>query len=218
MITSKGFQSDPVGEETKHNLEIVSTSTRRQIGQLRVNDEIPLSLLSLSSILQLLDSTYDGCSIYDNRHGLESARPGCSAQRSVRDGRAGRRRQRHVRSVRGVRVKEGDQAKTKSHAHVADAEQRESTSFELVEKREEKRRVRTDGQSGTLRKLNAIVIPIVYSDKFYKDVLAPELDAVNKLIYYGDIPVGACCCRFDHLGSGSGSASTPPTLVILTLA
>lgn len=36
-------------------------------------------------------------------------------------------------------------------------------------------------QSGTLRRINSVVIPIVYSDKFYKDVLAPELDDINKL-------------------------------------
>ena len=64
MFTSKGFQSDPVGEETKHTLEIVSTSTRRQIGQLRVNDEIPLSLLSLYSFLQLLDTRHTMTAVY----------------------------------------------------------------------------------------------------------------------------------------------------------
>ncbi|KAK8853361.1 hypothetical protein IAR55_004065 [Kwoniella newhampshirensis] len=69
--------------------------------------------------------------------------------------------------------------------------------------------------SGTLRKLNSVVIPIVYSDKFYKDVLDPTLDDVNKLIYYADIPVGAICCRFENLSKG---AKDPPTLVILTLA
>jgi hypothetical protein len=36
-------------------------------------------------------------------------------------------------------------------------------------------------QSGTLRKLNSVVLPIVYSEKFYKDVLDPSLDDINKL-------------------------------------
>ena len=36
-------------------------------------------------------------------------------------------------------------------------------------------------QSGTLRKINSVVIPIVYSEKFYKDVLDPSLDDINKL-------------------------------------
>ncbi|RSH91412.1 hypothetical protein EHS25_009711 [Saitozyma podzolica] len=74
----------------------------------------------------------------------------------------------------------------------------------------------TVNNSGTLRKLNSVVIPIVYSEKFYKDVLDPSLDDINKLIYYADIPVGACCCRFENLASSS--KEKPPTLVILTLA
>ena len=36
-------------------------------------------------------------------------------------------------------------------------------------------------QSGTLRKLNSVVIPIVYSEKFYKDVLDPSLEDINKI-------------------------------------
>ncbi|WVW86340.1 hypothetical protein I302_108384 [Kwoniella bestiolae CBS 10118] len=73
----------------------------------------------------------------------------------------------------------------------------------------------TVNNSGTLRRMNSVVIPIVYSDKFYKEVRDPLLDDVNKLIYYADIPVGAICCKFDNLSKGS---KQPPTLVILTLA
>ncbi|WVO18480.1 hypothetical protein L204_106197 [Cryptococcus depauperatus] len=73
----------------------------------------------------------------------------------------------------------------------------------------------TVNNSGTLQKLNSVVIPIAYSNKFYKDMLDPLLDDVNKLIYYADIPVGAICCKFDNLAKGS---KEPPTLVILTLA
>ncbi|ORX39413.1 hypothetical protein BD324DRAFT_649488 [Kockovaella imperatae] len=74
----------------------------------------------------------------------------------------------------------------------------------------------TVNNSGTLRKLNSVVIPIVYSDKFYKDVLDPSLDDINKIVYYADIPVGAICCRFDN--QASTSKEKPPTLIILTLA
>ncbi|WVQ74344.1 hypothetical protein IAR50_003944 [Cryptococcus sp. DSM 104548] len=73
----------------------------------------------------------------------------------------------------------------------------------------------TPHNSGTLRKINSVVIPIVYSDSFYKDMLDPLLDDANKLIYYADIPVGAICSKFDNLKKGS---KEPPTLVILTLA
>ncbi|WWC72180.1 uncharacterized protein I206_106140 [Kwoniella pini CBS 10737] len=73
----------------------------------------------------------------------------------------------------------------------------------------------TINNSGTLRRIYSVVIPIIYSDKFYKEVRDPLLDDVNKLIYYADIPVGAICCKFDNLAKGS---KEPPTLVILTLA
>jgi len=66
-----------------------------------------------------------------------------------------------------------------------------------------------------LRKINSVVLPIVYSEKFYKDVLDANLEDINKLIYYTDIPVGAICCRFDNLASTS--KEKPATLVILTL-
>ncbi|OCF34217.1 acetyltransferase [Kwoniella heveanensis BCC8398] len=73
----------------------------------------------------------------------------------------------------------------------------------------------TVNNAGTLRRINSVVIPIVYSDKFYKEVRDPLLDDVNKLIYYADIPVGAICCRFENLAK---SSKEPATLVILTLA
>ncbi|RSH86202.1 uncharacterized protein EHS24_004433 [Apiotrichum porosum] len=79
----------------------------------------------------------------------------------------------------------------------------------------------TPNNSGTLRKINSVVLPIVYSEKFYKqDVLDATLDDINKLgkfthFYYADIPVGACCCRIENMAKG---AKQPPTLAILTLA
>jgi len=50
---------------------------------------------------------------------------------------------------------------------------------------------------GTLRKLNQVLFPIKYSDKFYKDVLLPEHQEFCKLVYYNDIPVGTICCRIE---------------------
>ena len=46
-----------------------------------------------------------------------------------------------------------------------------------------------------LRKLNQVVFPVSYNDKFYKDVL--EAGELAKLAYYSDIVVGAVCCRID---------------------
>lgn len=46
-----------------------------------------------------------------------------------------------------------------------------------------------------LRRLNQVVFPVSYNDKFYKDVL--EAGELAKLAYYSDIVVGAVCCRID---------------------
>lgn len=46
-----------------------------------------------------------------------------------------------------------------------------------------------------LKKVNAVVFPVMYHDKFYKDVL--EAGPWAKLAYYNDIVVGAVCCRLD---------------------
>jgi len=46
-----------------------------------------------------------------------------------------------------------------------------------------------------LKKLNTVVFPVSYNDKFYKDVLlAGEL---ARLAYYNDLVVGGVCCRVD---------------------
>ncbi|XP_015786021.1 N-alpha-acetyltransferase 50 [Tetranychus urticae] len=46
-----------------------------------------------------------------------------------------------------------------------------------------------------LRRINQVVFPVIYNDKFYKDVLvAGEL---AKIAFYNDIVVGGVCCRID---------------------
>jgi ribosomal protein S18 acetylase RimI-like enzyme len=46
-----------------------------------------------------------------------------------------------------------------------------------------------------LKKINTVVFPVSYNDKFYKDVLtAGEL---ARLAYYNDVVVGGVCCRID---------------------
>lgn len=47
-----------------------------------------------------------------------------------------------------------------------------------------------------LKRLNSVVFPVSYNDKFYKDVL--EAGELAKLAYYNDIVVGAVCCRIDN--------------------
>ncbi|KAF8497650.1 N-acetyltransferase NAT13 [Gautieria morchelliformis] len=61
----------------------------------------------------------------------------------------------------------------------------------------------TPANSGTVRKLNSVLFPIRYSEKFYKDIIAPEAESFCKLVYFNDVPVGTICCRMekgDHEG------------------
>ncbi|KAF8813788.1 N-acetyltransferase NAT13 [Phlegmacium glaucopus] len=55
----------------------------------------------------------------------------------------------------------------------------------------------TSNNLGTVRKLNSVLFPIRYGDKFYKDLLLPEVEDFCKLVYYNDIPVGTICCRLE---------------------
>ncbi|EIN11843.1 N-acetyltransferase NAT13 [Punctularia strigosozonata HHB-11173 SS5] len=55
----------------------------------------------------------------------------------------------------------------------------------------------TPNNLGTVRKLNSVLFPIKYSEKFYQDVLLPQAEDYCKLVYYNDIPVGTICCRFE---------------------
>ncbi|KDQ53464.1 hypothetical protein JAAARDRAFT_161507 [Jaapia argillacea MUCL 33604] len=55
----------------------------------------------------------------------------------------------------------------------------------------------TPNNLGTVRKLNSVLFPIKYSEKFYQDILSPEVEDYCKLVYYNDIPVGTICCRME---------------------
>ncbi|GLB37632.1 putative acetyltransferase (GNAT) domain containing protein [Lyophyllum shimeji] len=55
----------------------------------------------------------------------------------------------------------------------------------------------TPNNLGTVRKLNSVLFPIKYSEKFYQGILLPEVDDFCKLVYYNDIPVGTICCRLE---------------------
>ncbi|XP_053213079.1 N-alpha-acetyltransferase 50-like [Panonychus citri] len=53
----------------------------------------------------------------------------------------------------------------------------------------------TQANVKSLRRINQVVFPVIYNDKFYKDVLlAGEL---AKIAFYNDIVVGGVCCRID---------------------
>ncbi|KZV63807.1 N-acetyltransferase NAT13 [Peniophora sp. CONT] len=55
----------------------------------------------------------------------------------------------------------------------------------------------TPNNLGTVRKLNSVLFPVRYSDKFYADVLQPEVEDFCQLVYYNDIPIGTICCRLE---------------------
>lgn len=57
----------------------------------------------------------------------------------------------------------------------------------------------TPNNVGTLRKLNTVLFPVAYSDKFYKDVLDHEVtpEDFSKLIFYQDLAVGNVVCRLE---------------------
>lgn len=56
----------------------------------------------------------------------------------------------------------------------------------------------TPNNLGTVRKLNSVLFPIKYSERFYRDILQPEAEDFCKLIYFNDIPVGIICCRLEN--------------------
>ncbi|KAJ6587154.1 acyl-CoA N-acyltransferase [Mycena vulgaris] len=56
----------------------------------------------------------------------------------------------------------------------------------------------TPNNLGTVRKLNSVLFPIKYSEKFYTDILLPEVEDFCKLVYYNDVPVGTICCRLEN--------------------
>jgi len=51
---------------------------------------------------------------------------------------------------------------------------------------------------GTVRKLNSVLFPVKYSDKYYQDILQPEVEPFCQLVYYNDVPVGNICCRLEN--------------------
>ncbi|KIK26995.1 hypothetical protein PISMIDRAFT_675309 [Pisolithus microcarpus 441] len=50
---------------------------------------------------------------------------------------------------------------------------------------------------GTVRKLNTVLFPVRYGERYYQDILQAEVEPFCQLVYYNDIPVGNICCRFE---------------------
>ncbi|KAI0032478.1 N-acetyltransferase NAT13 [Vararia minispora EC-137] len=61
----------------------------------------------------------------------------------------------------------------------------------------------TPNNVGTVKKLNSVLFPVKYSDKFYAEILQPDVEDFCRLVYYNDIPVGIICCRIELKGKAS---------------
>ncbi|EPQ31572.1 uncharacterized protein PFL1_00905 [Pseudozyma flocculosa PF-1] len=59
----------------------------------------------------------------------------------------------------------------------------------------------TPNNLGQLRKLNSVLFPVSYSERFYKDVLDPDVASICKLGLFNDIAVSNVCCRFEADGN-----------------
>ncbi|KAI5123674.1 hypothetical protein M0805_001703 [Coniferiporia weirii] len=53
---------------------------------------------------------------------------------------------------------------------------------------------------GTVRVLNSTLFPVKYSERFYRDILLPDVEEFCKLVYLNDVPVGTICCRLEKQG------------------
>ncbi|CAG8562086.1 10913_t:CDS:2 [Funneliformis mosseae] len=74
----------------------------------------------------------------------------------------------------------------------------------------------TPNNLGQLKKLNTVLFPVQYSEKFYKDVL--EVGEFARFAYFNDCCVGAVCCRKEPLKEvNQGIPSDQAKLYIMTL-
>ncbi|KAH7108062.1 acyl-CoA N-acyltransferase [Auriculariales sp. MPI-PUGE-AT-0066] len=56
---------------------------------------------------------------------------------------------------------------------------------------------------GTVRKLNSVLFPVRYAERFYGEILHPDAEPFCQLLYYNDLPVGTVCCRFETDDKGN---------------
>ncbi|KAN0061419.1 N-acetyltransferase 5 [Thecaphora frezii] len=59
----------------------------------------------------------------------------------------------------------------------------------------------TPNNLGQLRRLNSVLFPVSYSERFYKDVLDVDVAQVCKLGLFNDTAVANVCCRFENDGA-----------------
>mmetsp|Transcript_5855 Transcript_5855/g.8044 ORF Transcript_5855/g.8044 Transcript_5855/m.8044 type:complete len:221 (-) Transcript_5855:222-884(-) len=64
---------------------------------------------------------------------------------------------------------------------------------------------------GQLRCLNQNILPVTYTDSFYKDVVKEEVKDITNMVYVSDMLVGAICCRFEQQQQAANTTSTTLT-------
>ncbi|KDN39761.1 hypothetical protein K437DRAFT_258939 [Tilletiaria anomala UBC 951] len=62
----------------------------------------------------------------------------------------------------------------------------------------------TPNNIGTVRKLNAVLLPVTYSERFYKDALKEEVRNICKIGLFNDIPVSNLICRYEPQPESAG--------------
>ncbi|MCO5588171.1 hypothetical protein L7F22_042126 [Adiantum nelumboides] len=65
----------------------------------------------------------------------------------------------------------------------------------------------TQNNIGQLRKLNSVLFPVRFGEKWYKDVLHEDVKEICKYALFNDIPVGNICCRFEKDTTNSNSVN-----------
>ncbi|KAK0570109.1 N-acetyltransferase 5 [Tilletia horrida] len=56
----------------------------------------------------------------------------------------------------------------------------------------------TPNNIGQVRKLNSVLFPVRYSERWYKDLLKPDNLAISRLGLYNDIPVAVLAARYEQ--------------------
>lgn len=64
----------------------------------------------------------------------------------------------------------------------------------------------TQNNIGQLRKLNSVLFPVRFGEKWYKDVLKEDVKEICKYALFNDIPVGNICCRFEKNAEEGGNS------------
>ncbi|KAL9940506.1 hypothetical protein V8E36_001211 [Tilletia maclaganii] len=75
----------------------------------------------------------------------------------------------------------------------------------------------TPNNIGQVRKLNSVLFPVRYSDKWYKDILKSDNVALSRLGLYNDIPVAVLSARYEQASSTHPAETGGVNIYLMTL-